>query len=273
MRETLETREKTAMLVTPDRQLARQVRAALLKWGLNVDDSAGVPLPLTRTGHYLQLIAEWANKEGSAHALLALIKHPLACGGLPAPQFRQLARLLERQVLRGYLHQNDREGIAKILASDPELRQLKQFYEQNILTPLLPVTEAFAAQNISFGQLADAHGKAAEQLAQTDVENEALLALWNSEDGKVAAQLLDEIASSDKAMSVQARDYAEVFHVLSRQQTVRSAWRSHPRLAILGTVEARMQSADHIILGSLNEGSWPLHRTMIPGPIRPSAQP
>ena len=33
MRETLETPEKTAMLVTPDRQLARQVRAALLKWG------------------------------------------------------------------------------------------------------------------------------------------------------------------------------------------------------------------------------------------------
>ena len=30
-----------------------------------------------------------------------------------------------------------------------------------------------------------------------------------------------------------------------------------PRLAILGTVEARMQSADHIILGSLNEGNWP----------------
>ena len=257
MRETLEKPEKTAMLVTPDRQLARQVRAALLKWGLNVDDSAGIPLPLTRTGHYLQLIAEWAKKEGSAHALLALIKHPLACGGLPAPQFRQLARLLERRVLRGYLHQNDREGVAKILASDPELRQLKQFYEQNILAPLLPVTEAFAAQNISFGQLADAHGRAAEQLAQTDIENEALLTLWSSEDGKVAAQLLDEIASSDKAISVQARDYTEVFHVLSCQQTVRSAWRSHPRLAILGTVEARMQSADHIILGSLNEGNWP----------------
>ena len=66
------------MLVTPDRQLARQVGAALLKWGLNVDDSAGVPLAPTRTGHYLQLIAE-CSKEGSAHAL-ALIKHPLARG-------------------------------------------------------------------------------------------------------------------------------------------------------------------------------------------------
>ena len=167
--------------------------------GLNVDDSAGVPLPLTRTGHYLQLIAEWVNKDGSAHALLALVKHPLACGGLPAAQFRRLVRLLERHVLRGYLHQNDREGIAKLLASDPKLHHLKQFYEQNILAPLLPVTEAFAAQNTSFGQLADAHGKAAEQLAQTDIENEALQALWSSEDGKIAAQLLDDIASSDRS--------------------------------------------------------------------------
>jgi ATP-dependent helicase/nuclease subunit B len=257
MRETLETPEKTAMLVTPDRQLARQVRAALLKWGLNVDDSAGVPLPLTRIGHYLQLIAEWANKEGSAHALLALIKHPLACGGLPAAQFRQLGRLLERQVLRGYLHQNDREGIAKLLVSDPKLHHLKLFYEQNILAPLLPVTEAFARQNTSFGQLADAHARAAEQLAQTDKGNASLQALWSSEDGKVAAQLLDEIISSDKRTAVQACDYTEVFHVLSRQQTVRSVWQSHPRLAILGTVEARMQSADNIILSSLNEGSWP----------------
>ena len=81
--------------------------------------------------------------------------------------------------------------------------------------------------------------------------------MWSSEDGKVAAQLLDELVSSHEVMSVQSSDYTEVFHVLSRQQTVRFAWRSHPRLAILGTVEARMQSADHIILGSLNEGNWP----------------
>ena len=228
-----------------------------------MDDSAGLPLPLTRTGHYLQLIAEWINKDGSANALLALIKHPLACGGLPAGQFRQLARLLERQVLRGYLHQNNREGIAKSLANDPKLHHLKQFYEQNILAPLLPVTEAFASKNPSFGQLAHAHGRAAEQLAKTNLENEATHTLWSSEDGKVAAQLLDELVSSHEVMSVQSSDYTEVFHVLSRQQTVRFAWRSHPRLAILGTVEARMQSADHIILGSLNEGNGLPQRILI----------
>ena len=41
MRKTLETKGRTAMLVTPDRKLARQVRAALLKWNLDIEDSAG----------------------------------------------------------------------------------------------------------------------------------------------------------------------------------------------------------------------------------------
>lgn len=257
MRKTLETDRQTAMLVTPDRQLARQVRAALLKWGLDVDDSAGTALPLTRTGHYLQLIAEWAQQDGSAQALLALIKHPLASGGLASAQFRQLGRQLERQVLRGYLQQSDRDGIQAMLGADPALRTLQQFYEENILQPLSPLIEAFATATATLDSLAEAHGKAAEQLAQTDIENQAVEALWSRDDGKVAAHLLGELAASGNSFAVQTKDYAGLFHVLAGQQIVRSAWRSHPRLAILGTVEARMQTADHIILAGVNEGSWP----------------
>ena len=257
MRKTLETPKQTAMLVTPDRQLARQVRAALLKWGLEVDDSAGTKLPLTRIGHYLQLIAEWAAQDGSAQALLALIKHPLACGGLAPADFRHLGRQLEQLVLRGYLQQSSADGIAKVLASDPALRSLKQFYEDNILQPLAPLRNAFTRQNVTVNELAEAHGRAAEQLAQTDIENQAVEALWSRDDGQAAAKLLDELASTASPLPVQAKDYAEFFHVLAGQQTVRSVWRSHPRLAILGTVEARMQTADHIILAGVNEGSWP----------------
>ena len=257
MRRTLEHPKQTAMLVTPDRQLARQVRAALLKWGLDVNDSAGTALPLTRTGHYLQLIAEWAQQNGSAQALLALIKHPLACGGLASAQFRHLGRQLEQQVLRGYLRESSAEGILKMLEADPERRSLKAFYDEHILQPLSPLTTAFAKQNVTLDELAEAHGRAAEQLAQTDIENQALQDLWSRDDGQVAANLLDELATTASRLPVQAKDYAELYHVLASQQTVRSVWRSHPRLAILGTVEARMQTADHIILAGVNEGSWP----------------
>ena len=38
---------------------------------------------------------------------------------------------------------------------------------------------------------------------------------------------------------------------------VRPAYGRHPRLAIWGLVEARLQQADLVVLGGLNEGAWP----------------
>src|SRR5258705_7905823 len=52
-------------------------------------------------------------------------------------------------------------------------------------------------------------------------------------------------------------DYASVFGALAAGIVVRPAFGRHPRLAIWGLVEARLQHADLLILGGLNEGSWP----------------
>ena len=57
MRKTLEHPTKTATLVTADRTLARHVRAALMRWQIQIDDSAGVPQNETSVWHYLQLVA------------------------------------------------------------------------------------------------------------------------------------------------------------------------------------------------------------------------
>ncbi len=40
-------------------------------------------------------------------------------------------------------------------------------------------------------------------------------------------------------------------------QAVKPRALSHPRVFIFGTLEARLQSVDTLILGGLNEGSWP----------------
>jgi len=44
---------------------------------------------------------------------------------------------------------------------------------------------------------------------------------------------------------------------MMRGKAVRPRFGTHPRLQILGPLEARMLSADLIILGGLNEGVWP----------------
>ena len=44
MREALQNKDKTAALVTSDRNLSRRVASELKRWGLEIDDSAGMPL-------------------------------------------------------------------------------------------------------------------------------------------------------------------------------------------------------------------------------------
>lgn len=55
MRQTLEIPEKTAALVTPDRNLARRVASELERWDIKVDDSAGRPLTLTPVGTFFAI--------------------------------------------------------------------------------------------------------------------------------------------------------------------------------------------------------------------------
>src|SRR5476649_159558 len=77
LRQAIETPNKTAALVTPDRALARRVLAALERWHVPVDDSGGDALADTKAGVFARLAAEAALKGLEPVTLLALLKHPL----------------------------------------------------------------------------------------------------------------------------------------------------------------------------------------------------
>ncbi len=264
MREALETPDRTAMLVTPDRKLARQVRAALLKWGLDIEDSAGVDLARTRTGEYLLLLAEWFSQPDDVRALLAVLKHPLASGGLSRPVFSAQLRKLERLLLRGYLRARGLSGIKEQLALHHKDTELEGFFEAHVIKPLAALSALCEAPGPSLAQLADALGRAAEQLAQNDIANEGLLRLWDTPDGRVGVSVLSGLAEGAEANIIRPADFASVLRAVFSDQIVRKSWRSHARLSILGTVEARMQTADLIILGGLNDGVWPPHEQTDP---------
>ena len=100
LRRKLETPGATAALVTPDRALARQVAAELARWGIAIDDSAGLPLNRTPPGVFLRLVLDLAASELAPVPLLAALKHPLAAGGLAPAVFRDMTRRLE-QAIRG----------------------------------------------------------------------------------------------------------------------------------------------------------------------------
>src|SRR5262249_46753779 len=57
LREAAETPSRTAVLVTPDRSLARRVSARLATWDLAPDDSSGQPFAASLAGTLLDLVA------------------------------------------------------------------------------------------------------------------------------------------------------------------------------------------------------------------------
>ncbi|MBV9395382.1 MAG: double-strand break repair protein AddB, partial [Methylobacteriaceae bacterium] len=114
MREALEAPDVTCALITPDRDLARRVRAELKRWNIDVADSGGEPLGRTSHGTFARLVLAAAREENRA-ALVALIDHPLAGFGRRRREIEDCAASLEIGVLRAGLPQTS--DVAELLAA------------------------------------------------------------------------------------------------------------------------------------------------------------
>ena len=258
LREASETPAHTAALVTRDRALARRVTAELGRWDIAIDDSAGRPLAQTEVGAFLCLIAEAADSGFAPVPLLALLKHPLSTLGEDAAVFRARARELDL-VLRGPRPNSGLVGIAATIAhacdeADKEERPARsalQAWFAQVAAALAPFAEVLAQPEVALRDALAAHIAAAERLAQEQT-------LWRGTAGDIAHRFVSEFSEAAEGLPpVEARSYAALFRALAEEPAVRPPFGRHPRLAILGPLEARLQHFDLVVLGGLNEGSWP----------------
>ena len=262
MREVLEVPERTAALVTPDRQLAEAVIAALRRWNIDVDDSAGRSLAQCQVGGFLHLLVQLCAEDFAPMAMLGFLKHPLVGAGMPPSEFGVMVRALEREIFRGY---RPAPGIDGILEALQKNTPLCHFVEHHIQIPLAGLLAAWQSAAPTLGSLAEALGATAERFAArrlredgTIDEDDGAMHLWGHEDdGRAAASLLAALTEQGSDFEIDVESFPPVLSQMMDTRTVRSARLKHPRLAILGPVEARMQSADRIILGGFNEGNWP----------------
>lgn len=266
MRRVLEQPGRTAALVTPDRRLARRVAVELRRWDIAVDDSAGRPLAETPIGALLRLCAQVAASDLAPVPLLALCKHPLVAGGRQRAEFRHLARRLEISVLRGPRPAAGIDGLRRALADDtPELRA----FVDNVGVRLAPLRKRFQSPATSLVALVKAHIDAAEGLAET-AETPGAEILWGGDDGDAAAAFVSEIIETGEALGeIAPQHYPALFETLLTGRVVRPRYGAHPRLFIWGLLEARLQRADLMILGGLNEASWPPEIEASPWMSRP----
>lgn len=274
MREVLEQPEKTCTLITPDRDLARAVRAELARWDIAVDDSAGEPLADTPPGIFLRLLAEAARHDGAPPQLAALLAHPLARFGMARADVAQAARLLEVAVLRPVVNWpglaalpklvrerraeapgNPHEHRAAKAIDDGQWRMIERLAER-IATALQDICELFTRRGpIALDRLLRVHLHAAETIA-TGADGTQWL--WRGETGAaLAAAIHDILGHATAAPAVSPASYTAFFFPELAARPVRAPALADGRLTIHGLLEARLLQADRIILGGLNEGVWP----------------
>ena len=245
LREFLETPDQSAAFVTADRSLAMRVAALLRRWDIDVDDSGGAALSTLPLGAFLNLVLAAAAPHASVVDFLALLKHPLAACGIEPARCRAHAREAEMRV------RNQEEET---------FSELKKLLE--------PLTRA-SIRLLSLSEHITIHLAVAEAIAATPSETGASR-LWQGENGEDAATWLNEWRGSGEGFPLfVGRDYGALFTSLSASKTLRSTRATHPRLSILGPLEARLIEADLIILGGLNEGVWPPDAGFDPWMSRP----
>ncbi|MBU0888522.1 MAG: double-strand break repair protein AddB, partial [Alphaproteobacteria bacterium] len=269
LRQALEVPGRTAALVTPDRALARRVAAELARWEVQVDDSAGVPLMETPPGSFLRLTAALAAERAAPLALLAALKHPLAAGGEDPADFRRRLRLLEEAALRGPRPQDGVAGIR--LALEQNIREIEERTQRphrprfaalfpwldRLEALLAPMAALMAQDSVDLAELLETHGRLAEALAASR-DAPGPVRLWQGEAGEAAANFLAELREAAGTLgSADPGLYPALLDALLAGRVVRPRQSSHPRLSIWGPLEARLQQADLVVLGGLNEGTWP----------------
>lgn len=266
LREALETEGKTAALVTPDRDLARRVACEMARWGIALDDSAGQPLSRTVAGSFLRLLAEAAVQNVAPVALLSLLKHPLCCAGAARKAHLDKVRLLEKRLLRGRRPGAGFAGLKRMAGSKAE--DLLPFLVrlEEILAPLCGLMRS--TDSSVFHDMTRAILDAAEALAMTDTETGADR-LWRGEDGEALASLMQDLLEADPCLSFAPYYWAGIQEILLQTRPVHKPHAGHPRLSVLGPLEARLLRPDLLILGGLNEGSWPRQAAADPWMSRP----
>ncbi|MCV2867262.1 double-strand break repair protein AddB [Defluviimonas sp. WL0002] len=243
-----------AALITPDRTLARRVTAALARWGISPDDSAGEPLNQTAPGRFLRHVAGLFGRKLSAEALLVLLKHPLtATGSGDRGNHLRFTRDLELKIRRsGPPYPAGLDIVAWARAKGEPLRIAWAEWLADAIRGLDDPAELPLADRVA------AHLALAETLAGGPGGDVTASGLWRDEAGRAARLALDGLArEADGAGLYSAQHYGELIAGILSSEMARKPEGTHPRIAIWGTLEARVQGAELVLLAGLNEGIWP----------------
>jgi ATP-dependent helicase/nuclease subunit B len=267
-------REKTAALVTVDRSLARRVSAELLRFGIQADDSGGRQLANSPQAALFRSILQCVFEPGDPVAILSVLKHPLALFSREKAEAAQAARTLELIALRGVigtisaltLTERFEKSLRDAASAERRPSWDKRVRDEH-LEGARSLASALRAALLPLAQLAQTPGglSVSETVAACATAFEAigraqdgsLQYLYSGDSGEEFAAHLRGLVAVEAGFDFAPADWPSIHAALISGKMVKPKSGSDPNIFIWGTLEARLQHVDTLVLGGLNETVWP----------------
>ena len=263
---------RSTALVTGDRDLARRVSAELRRFGIEADDSGGTPLSASPPATLLRLLLDATMRPGDPVTVMALMKHPLLCAGVSRPQAREAAEIIDLVALRGGTGRPDLASLPALLEerlSSIDANPRKPFWRQRIGESALANARhvarsvcsaaaplaALRGDTVQIATLVRATVEAFEALGRDEAG--VVTGLYDGDAGEALATFLRGLMAVAADLPVEGTEWPDVFAALIADVTVKPSVSGDARVAIWGALEARLQHVDTLVIGGLNEGSWP----------------
>src|SRR5205085_6810770 len=129
----------------------------------------------------------------------------------------------------------DKAALARVPPPTEGLKALSAWWA-DIATILAPLEQVFAQKDAPLLALLDTHVAAAEALA---CDETSACILWAHDDGQAAFELVAALRLAMENMeAIEPGSWPPLFRSLAMKTPVRAAFGRHPRLAILGPLEA-----------------------------------
>lgn len=233
------TTYKNAMIITPDDSLMVKIILNLKNADIEANIIRDYPLKQSNTAIWLNICLDFILENFSLLSGLTLLKHNLA--NIDVDIVTKIELLVRDKFFRG-------NNIFNIDLEDEQFNK--------ILIAAQDFKEVLSTYRVNFVDILKAHIGFAEAVSKES--------LWQNIDGEELQNYLEMIQGSlDVFGSIQTKDYQQIFNHFLKSAYYRLEGNDHP-ITLLKPIDARLHTADLVIMAGVNEAIWPAKEAVNP---------
>jgi ATP-dependent helicase/nuclease subunit B len=242
LRKNLEQDKKRVLFITADTILAKRVSLELQRWNIHVPLTKGIPFLETEWGSLLGLTALWFERDFDMVKLISTLKHTLA------NRFERILPILEIKIIRrtwGLKSPHDLKFHFEKIR--PSLDEEEQSLISSFLEELMPLLKkVHSKKSIPLQKCLEIHKSILQWVVPgTDITAAPCGDFWI------------KLEDSTSNITLLTEDYSKTFQALIQNSSLPHSAPVDSLIQILTPLEARLLQGDFVILGGLNEGTWP----------------